>query len=280
MLVLATLASRPGYDLQTFRNFAGSLVETGFDGKIAVITTQSNFENQGLDKLEDDYPCLEFIFVPEITDYENINCYRYGYYREYLASLDETFESIMLTDARDVIFQRDISQYPFDQNYDLFFAEEEKVIKDCSINSGWIRNLYGQEVLEALRKDVVLCSGTTIGKFEAVCTYIDCMEACIHAVQDRIFDQFGHLGGIDQGVHNYIYYRQLLPELKIKSTSNSENMVYTVGHVAGDEPGRPFLNDEFRFINQSGQECYCVHQYDRLPRSLLDVFNANSEFSI
>ena len=280
MLILSTLASSHGYSAETFRNFAGSLANTGFSGKIEMITTEKNYENHGLKKLEDDYHCLSFAFIPELEDFRNVNCYRYSFYHEYLISLTEKYDYIMLADSRDVIFQRDISQYPFDQQYDLFFAEEEKVIRDCGINSGWIMDLFGQDALNEMKGNTILCSGTTIGKHHAILEYLDVMTKAVLEVKNTFLENHGYLGGIDQGIHNYIYHTGLLRNLNIKTMHNRENLIYTVGHVSNDSKHRDFLNRDSQFINEFGVLCYCVHQYDRLDKEVLQTFNRFSSFEI
>jgi hypothetical protein len=280
MLILSALASSHGYSIQTFRNFAGSLASTGFDGEIVMMTTEKNYHNHGLRKLEGDYPCLQFKFIPELEDYRNINCYRYGFYHEYLISHAEYYDYVMIADSRDVIFQRDISQYPFDSQYDLFFAEEEKIIKDCGINSGWILDLFGKDVLDEIENRIVLCSGTTIGKYHAILQYLEVMAEAVSKVESEFLARFGSLGGIDQGIHNYIHYKDLLTGLNIKTMHNNQNLIYTVGHVASDSKPRTFLNAESKFINRSGLVCYCVHQYDRLDKEILQSFNHYSNYKL
>ena len=280
MLILSALASSHGYSAQAFHNFAGSLASTGFKGKIVMMTTEENYDNHSLGNLEKDYSCLAFKFIQPLEDYGNINCYRYGYFREFLGSLTENHDYVMLTDSRDVIFQRDISSYPFDSAYDLFLAEEEKLIKDCGINSGWIQDLFGNSVLQELENKTVICSGTTIGKQRAILEYLDIMIDIVSNVEDQHIKKFGNLGGIDQGIHNYIYYKNLLPGLNIKPMHNQCNLIYTVGHVAGDDEHRQFLNSESKFINKEGRLCYCVHQYDRLDYELLRKFNRFSNYII
>jgi len=233
------------------------------------MVTEDNFNDLSLVELEEKYAGLNFHIIPNLEEYRDINCYRYQYYYEYLNSRADKYDYVMLSDSRDVFFQRDISKYPFDPRIDLFFAEEEKLIKDCGINSGWILDLFGSAALEELKQKVVLCSGTTVGRTHAITRYLSVMNDYVTKVEDEFHQRFGNLGGIDQGIHNYIYYKNQLSDLTVKTMHNNENLFYTIGHVAGDDKNRPFLNDESHFINENGQLCYCVHQYDRLDEAVL-----------
>jgi hypothetical protein len=269
MLVLTALTCPEGYSKHIYHTFAGSLAGTGFNGDIIIMVTKNNFDELNLVQLEEIYPCLRFHTIPNLKEHRDINCYRYHFYNEYLNTRADEYEYVMLSDSRDVIFQRDISEYPFDPRVDLFFAEEEKLIKDCGINSGWILDLFGSETLEELKNNVVLCSGTTVGRTYAITRYLAMMANYVTNVEDQFHHRFGYLGGIDQGIHNYIYYKNLLPELTIKTMHNNENLFYTIGHVANDDKNRQFFNDESQFINTDGQLCYCIHQFDRLSDSVL-----------
>ncbi|GAH10449.1 unnamed protein product, partial [marine sediment metagenome] len=125
--------------------------------------THQEIQDGELFKLQDEIPCLTSIAIPRMDEDRDINCYRYRYFYKYFRPKINDFEYVMLTDSRDIIFQRDVSKYPFASETDLFFADEEKLIGDCPINAGWIRDLYGTDILSELKSKTILCSGTTIG---------------------------------------------------------------------------------------------------------------------
>ena len=106
------------------------------------------------------------------------------------------------------------------------------------------------------------------------------MTKAVLEVKNRFLENHGSLGGIDQGIHNYIYHTGLLRNLNIKTMHNRENLIYTVGHVSNDSKHRDFLNRDSQFINEFGVLCYCVHQYDRLDKEVLQTFNRFSSFEI
>jgi len=280
MLVLAALTSATGFAKDTYRRFAGSLAATGFDGNVVIFTTAREIADGGLLELQDEIDCLTLSPIAEMADPGDINCHRYRHFRDYLTVRVQDFDRVMLSDARDVIFQRDISRYPFAPDADLFLAEEEKLIGDCPINSGWILDLYGPEHLDEVRRQPVLCSGTTLGSAAAMVHYLDAMVEQVDRFDEEFRRRFGHLGGIDQGMHNGLYQLGLLPDLEIRPVPNRENLVYTIGHVAHDDPDRPFLDAEGRFISQLGELCYCVHQFDRLDAHVRDTFNRTARHPI
>ncbi len=196
MLILAALTCQEGFARDIYRRFAGSLAATGFDGDIIIMTTCEEIHNRDLLNLQDEYGCVTFHTIAGQEDDRDINCYRYRHFYQYLRSQAVDYGYIMLSDARDVIFQRDISKYPFDPATDLFFAEEEKLIGDCPINAGWILDLYGQACLSELKNRTVLCSGTTFGLPLAVLQYLEVMIEQVDRVDDEFHGRFGYLGGI------------------------------------------------------------------------------------
>ena len=114
----------------------------------------------------------------------------------------------------------------------------------------------------------------------AVLKYMELLIEQFDRVDGEFHERFGYLGGIDQGIHNFLYYKNRLPGLKVKTMHNRENLVYTVGHVAHDDRDRLFLDARSKFINQEGKLCYCVHQFDRLDERIRQSFNRNSPFTI
>jgi len=280
MLILTALTSQGGFGRQIYRNFAGSLDATGFKGDVVFLTTLREIAASKLSTLQDEIDCLKFSPIPGPGDNRDINCYRYRHYYDYLRSRSGDYDYVMLSDSRDVIFQRDISKYPFHPETDLFLAEEEKLIGECGINSGWIFDLYGENWRQALKNKTVLCSGTTIGRPPAMLQYLEIMLEHIERVDEEFHERFGYLGGIDQGIHNYLYHANKLTGLSVKTMHNQDNLFYTIGHVAHDDRDRVFLDEQSKFINQDGKLCYCIHQFDRLDEHIRRAFNQNSPFSV
>lgn len=88
--------------------------------------------------------------------------------------------------------------------YDLrMFAENYKVksIGKCVFNSLWIGRCFGKEALKGLKKEAVICSGSTMGSYQSVHFYIKTMLKSMDSVKCW-------LKGIesDQGYQNYLFY--------------------------------------------------------------------------
>lgn len=83
------------------------------------------------------------------------------------------------------------------------FAENYKVksIGKCVFNSLWIGRCFGKEALKGLKKEAVICSGSTMGSYQSVHFYIKTMLRSMDTVKCW-------LKGIesDQGYQNYLFY--------------------------------------------------------------------------
>lgn len=66
-------------------------------------------------------------------------------------------------------------------------------------------DLFGSDALAELSSKTILCSGRTIAKTNAIIQYLDVLNENVRKVDDEFHQRFANLGGIDQGIHNYIY---------------------------------------------------------------------------
>lgn len=94
--------------------------------------------------------------------------YRYKLYLNYLKK--NKYNKVMITDTRDVIFQKN----PFkDKNFfELCFFQEDKKIYECEFNTNWLISLYGKKIYYKFKNNKIICSGTTIGKYKNIIDYL------------------------------------------------------------------------------------------------------------
>ena len=151
----------------------------------------------------------------------------------------------MLTDTRDVFF----TASPFASKIKGLhcFAEDARVrIGTCPHNSKWLQAAYSQETLARLADNLILCSGVTIGDCESIVRYLEAMVLEFASLTRQ-------LGGVDQGVHNYVVYNGLVSDVTI--VENGRGDVMTLGYV----PPR-----EVSILLQGAKRTPSVlHQYDR-----------------
>jgi hypothetical protein len=181
----------------------------------------------------------------------NVYCLRYPLYYLYLARHQDKYARVMLSDVRDVVFQRDPFDFEFEAGLYFFLEDDREPIKNCPYNSMWLRTGYGEDTLRELGEEVASCSGTTIGRTAAVMQYLELMV-------DHMLRLKSHPAGIDQGVHNYLLYKNEIQDVTL--VPNRRGPVFTMGKTVDLQT--PFDAEGF-VLNQDGTVAHVLHQYDR-----------------
>lgn len=180
------------------------------------------------------------------------NAYRYFLYRDYLRR-SGPFTRILITDVRDVVFQRQPFSYPWDDGLTIALEDASTSIGTCPYMTNWITGHLGKAAWEALCSCRVSCSGTTVGSHAAMLGYLDMMiEHMIPFISKR-----KSMAGYDQGVHNYLLWNSLINAEQV----DNSGPVLTLAM----KPGMPEQSASGLVLNDSGDVAHIVHQYDRKP---------------
>jgi hypothetical protein len=178
---------------------------------------------------------------------------RYFFANEYLASSEMAIENVLISDSRDVIFQRN----PFDLiPGGLVTGLEDGRIIEEDYNRNWIRELYGEIELGRLGSNRIICSGVTLGPRTLMTEYLT-------TICDEIENQLKTcmLNKIfDQGVHNYIIRKGRLPGITL--AQNGDRTIATLGI---SDMTNFKISESHGLLNLSGEKIAIVHQYDRKP---------------
>lgn len=184
----------------------------------------------------------------------NVDVARYFWYLDYLSRPSAHYRNVMLTDVRDVVFTR----APFDRKLEdsvYFFLEDPRLTLNKSrLNVGWLVEMYGPRAVVELGDRPISCSGVILGDVRAVRAYLSVMVNQLRRLprQDS---------GIDQGVHNYVVHKGLVPNSQI--VANGDGSVLTVGLMSADEASR--------VLRERGSSIRIVHQYDRHPSLAAEI---------
>lgn len=200
---------------------------------------------------------------------------RFALWRNYLHEKREQFDNVLLTDCRDVIFQK----HPFDWDLDNkvhFFQESEKVkIKECRFNGPWIKTAFGEKMLTEIGDHPISCAGVTLGTTDAVLDYLDKMTEYL-TIPEKCHKDGG--SGLDQGVHNMLVYKGKIKHFKLHQ--NELGPVLTMGQMDEED----FLENESGcLINKDKSIPHILHQYDRFPNILerqLAQYNLNPDIML
>jgi hypothetical protein len=245
------------YDYDIFERFVGSLNHTGFSGKIYIIMNECDLTHINILKTKyDNIICL--LDDLEKSHSLHINNHRFFVKQKYLNLLSFTCDYLLLCDFRDVLFQKNIEKYTYDENIDLYvFLEGKRFNQELQFNTKWIKRLeiiFNETIYDKISNNNIICCGTTIGNITSIKKYVNMM--CCYILNYNIKTN------LDQGIHNYIIYMNKIPNINVKLLSNKDNLVNTVGCDIHK------LDENNNIVNADNDISYIVHQYDRFSSEL------------
>jgi len=185
----------------------------------------------------------------------------------YTAFLEQehTFSNVMLSDTRDVVFQKNPFDFPIDDNLCCFLEDPSITIAGEQHNAGWIRRAFGQEILNRIGNSTISCAGITIGSASAILEYTS--EMCRILLTPKVRAIAG-ITGLDQGIHNYSIRMNLFGD-RLHLYENMKGPVLTMGLMKKD--ALKFHPDNGLLLNENGDICHTIHQYDRHPELLHEL---------
>lgn len=181
----------------------------------------------------------------------NIYSIRYPLYHSYLLENTHKYDYVMMTDVRDVIFQKDPFDFDIGDNLCCFLEDSRHTVKGNPNNRKLIEMGFGSKALEEVGNNRICCSGVTIGSADSVLYYLNEMVKGFLKLKS-------HPHGIDQGLHIYLLYKGVF-----KNAALFENRLGPVQTIAFtcDLPIR-FDADGY-LLNDDDSVPNVVHQYDR-----------------
>jgi hypothetical protein len=180
---------------------------------------------------------------------------RFLFARNFL-STHAQYSQIMLTDVRDVVFQRDPFAWIGDRKGVFCFEEMQgRTVGECKSNSRMVREVFGEDGWEQLQGFQISCAGVTFGTRVELIGYLErFLDLALGALSLR------PCSGSDQGIHNRIVHLENLEDLTLL---DNEGPVFTMGCVP---PELIRLNEMGEVINKHGDVYPVLHQYDRFPK--------------
>jgi hypothetical protein len=248
------LGAAVGFNVDQVRVFVESLRTAGFGGDVVMLVRWPGLKirrylrSRGVEPI----PVLQ---TRSFT--RSVHARRYAIYADYLRARLDRYDQVMLSDVRDVVFQR----HPFEgitsPKCHFFLEGDTQTIGEDPTNSRWVRGCGTHDQADAVASRRISCSGITIGGTRAVVAYLDHMTDRIRDIPFRVYRKIGH--GYDQGIHNLLIH--LNPDIDGIIVQNN-------GHIATMALGPRSLYqlDEAAQIHTSGGHLPAIcHQYDRFP---------------
>ena len=163
---------------------------------------------------------------------------------------------VLLTDARDVVFQRDPFGAAAGGPLHLFLEHPARSIGQCIWTSSWIRYRYGDAALPPLADRPIVCSGVVLGDAAAVRDYL----ALVAAELPSTLRATNYMAGYDQGVVNVLCHGGRLPAATLHPYRDTP-----VLHLGNTPAAAVACDERGEVVNEAGAPVTVVHQYDRHP---------------
>jgi len=251
----AVLGLAMRYSVEQIAPFVKSLRRTGFDGDVILLVSEVGDDvirflaDWGVtaEPFETYNPAGFYLALVRFFKYYEI--LMRGIYQK-----RARYDRVLLTDVRDVYFQA--RPFPETLEHEVCFAMENpaQIIGTCPYNRGWIQAGFGDAVFTQIKDRRVTCSGTVLGSYAGIMRYLLKMQMLAFKLNRGARRHCG----IDQGIHNYMFY--LEPEPGWGPLENG-NHILTVGGQT--DLYRVDSRGEIR--NLRGEVVPVVHQYDRQP---------------
>ncbi len=258
----AVLGIIDNYSFHQLKKFFLSLKQTGYTGDICMFVGSNTtprtiklLQKQGVKTVlfrdltalpPGNLAAAQYRF-PQPINYFN---FRHYLYYDFLQKHRDEYKYILLTDVRDVYFQRD--PFDFEQGDGLYCALEGKTkkLKDCRFNGPWLEFIYGKQALDEIGNEIISCAGTTWGTTDAILDYLSKMLKEIEKLPDA------HKA-IDQAIHNYMIWKNILPAVKF--LNNDDGVILTLSYEHDYT-----IDSDNKVRASNGRVANVLHQFDRM----------------
>jgi hypothetical protein len=183
--------------------------------------------------------------------------FRHYLYYDYLLRHHRKFSNVLITDVKDVVFQKDPFGFGIEQKIYVAVENPEIRISGNPWTAKWILKGYDEATLSSLNDKEVICAGTTLAPTPLMMGYLK-----------RLITEFFRVKNAykcaDQAMHNVIIHTEQVQPFH--RCYNFHGPMLTL-----DTQADYLLNGAKELVNKDGSVVPIVHQYDRHPE-LLDAF--------
>lgn len=247
-----------GYPYEVFLRFTDTLYDTGFSGNLVFVINQQDVPM--LEKLMSLYPNVSY-FVDVVSINRQCQQKRYFIFKEILANLKTDY--VLITDSRDLFFQKNIEEYELPRNTEVIFAGEGQTIENDALNKKWLSTVeqdLKEPFITKIQHNKIVCSGTTYGTLGGISKYVNYM---CKLMTEKVTTDYA---GLDQGMHNYLIYSNTMNDFKFQVLPVTNvffnTLIFGFKWMIG-----------YNFVNDDKEISYIVHQWDRMPGYMKDRLN-------
>lgn len=259
-----------GYHAGDVRPFLTSLRATGFTGRCVLFASPTTRDTGRMADMGADI--LPFERPPALAHLP-YNALRYFLYLDLLRQAPRPYARVLISDVRDVIFQRDPFSFPWTEGLNVTLEDARMTIGTCPYMTRWTTGHLGEAAWRALAGQRISCSGTTVGDHAAMLDYLERLTGLLlpfsptpppPAPAQSADGPSGTpppptgMAGYDQGVHNRLLHGGRLPKVTLHDNAGP---ILTLGYK--ETP--PATDARGDILNDAGIPAVMVHQYDRMP---------------
>ena len=253
-----------GYDFYEIEPFLVTLGQSGYRGHLALFAgrqissrTKRKIAALAAEVVEfgDRFPFVPSPHPDNVTALPepiHICNFRYFLYYDYLLKRGRNFRNVLITDVRDVMFQRDPFEAGLSDAVHVAMENPAIPIGRCPWTAPWVVAAYGDETLRQLETHAMSCSGTTMAPVALMMDYLRLMLSEIQRMRSGA-------AYLDQAAHNVVLHRKAMAA--VRRLQNFDGPILTIG----SEPNYQ-LNEANELANTDGSVIALVHQYDRHPQ--------------
>ena len=260
-----------GYHAGDVRPFLASLRGTGFAGRCVLFASPTTRDTGRMADMGADI--LPFERPPALAHLP-YNALRYFLYLDLLRQAPRPYARVLITDVRDVIFQRDPFSFPWAEGLNVTLEDARMTIGTCPYMTRWTTGHLGEAAWRALAGQRISCSGTTVGGHAAMLDYLERLTGLLlpfspappppapppasTSLSSGAPPPPIGMAGYDQGVHNHLLHGGHLPKVTVHDNAGP---ILTLGYKAT----QPAADAHGDILNDAGVPAVMVHQYDRMP---------------
>ena len=256
------------YTYHEIRIFLLSLKKINYTGHVCLFAgpnisgrTAAKVRANGVEviRYKKDFPYVEsphqdnFSHLPQPIHIYN---FRHFLYYNYLLTHQDQFGIVLLTDVRDVVFQKDPFSFPVKDKIYVAVENVAEKIGQNSCTAKWINKGYGAEILSLVKDKEVICAGTTLAPTILMLSYLKRLIEEFFIVKDAY-------KCADQAMHNVLVHTN---QIVVHPCYNFNGPFLTL-----DTQDNYRLNAEGLLIDLNGDVIPIIHQYDR-HNELLNLF--------
>lgn len=253
------IAGCQGYEYDTISPWINSLNSCGFTGDKVIIGIDAS------DELKKQIRSFGInCYKVKSTENKNRFIERFKHLADFLKIFKESYEYVITTDIKDVIFQKNPEEWIKNniKNYNIIASSESIKIKDENWNKYQIYAALGNEIGKSLENYEVQNIGILAGRIDSIIQ----ISEYLYVEGLKCLNTNG-----DQPLFNYIIHNKLKEKTLFASLEDA--WALNCGVIACDRTENEFRNylihkppymDKNNIVkNHKDEEIYIIHQYDR-----------------